>query len=139
MSEFGPQFQNVEFLVTKEELNKILKKRVVGQYEKLFTMWMEYNDFDVVFLAGGTNKIPILQEIVKKKFPKAKIIIDGQIEIITATGAAIHGVQILNGEIEPFSNFERFRAVEQESTATMTKSERHVVTRSFSIIDICNL
>uniref|UniRef100_A0AC34RDX4 Heat shock protein 70 n=1 Tax=Panagrolaimus sp. JU765 TaxID=591449 RepID=A0AC34RDX4_9BILA len=82
-----------------------------------------YNDFDIVFLAGGTNRIPILQEIVKKKFPKAKIIIDGQVEIITATGAAIHGLQILNGEIEPFSNFERFRAVEQESTVTMTKSE----------------
>ena len=39
---------------------------------------------------------------MKEMFPNANLIIDGELEIITATGAAIHALQVLNGEVQPY-------------------------------------
>uniref|UniRef100_A0AC34RH45 Heat shock protein 70 n=1 Tax=Panagrolaimus sp. JU765 TaxID=591449 RepID=A0AC34RH45_9BILA len=88
----------------------MFNEEIVERYQEMLLQWKEKYDFDVIFLAGGTNRIPILQEIVKKEFPNGKIIMDGQVEIITATGAAIHGLQLLNGDCVPLSSFTRFNA-----------------------------
>ena len=56
---------------------------------------------DIVFLAGGTCRIPLIQRWIKETFPKADVRIEEQLETITATGAAIHALQILSGEVEP--------------------------------------
>ena len=61
-----------------------------------------FDNVNIVFLAGGTCRIPFVQKWVGDQFPKAKVIIDGELEIITATGAVIHALQVLNGEIEPY-------------------------------------
>ena len=61
-----------------------------------------FNNVDIAFLAGGTFRIPFLQNQVKDMFPNAEIIIDGQLEIITATGAALHALQVLSREVEPY-------------------------------------
>ena len=53
-------------------------------------------DIDIVFLAGGTCKIPFVQGWIRKQFPNAKMVIDEQLETITATGAAVHALQVLN-------------------------------------------
>ena len=60
------------------------------------------DDIKFVFLAGGTCKIPFVQRWIEKQFPKAEIIIDGQIETVTATGAVIHALQVLNNEVQPY-------------------------------------
>ena len=61
-----------------------------------------FNDVDIVFLAGGTCRIPFVQRWIKEQFPKAEIIIDGELEIITATGAVVHALQLLHEEIGPY-------------------------------------
>ena len=61
-----------------------------------------FKDVDIVFLAGGTCRIPFVQEWIKEIFPEAEMIIDGELEIITATGAALHALQVLSGEVEPY-------------------------------------
>ena len=60
------------------------------------------NNADIVFLAGGTCRIPFIQKWHKKLLRKAQIIMDGELEIITATGAAVHALQVLSGEVEPY-------------------------------------
>ena len=62
----------------------------------------QLNDVGVVFIAGGTCRIPFVKKWIEHQFPKAKCIMDGQCEIITATGAAIHALQVLNNEVEPY-------------------------------------
>ena len=65
-------------------------------------MYYTLSDVDIVFLAGGTCRMPFFQEFIKEISSGAKIIIDGELEIITATGAAIHALQVLSGEVEPY-------------------------------------
>ena len=60
------------------------------------------NDVNIAFLTGGTCRIPHIQKWIKEQFPKAEVIMGGELEIITATGAAIHGLQVQNGEVEPY-------------------------------------
>ena len=67
------------------------------QSEKIYST---LKDVDIVFLAGGTCRIPFFKNFIKQMSPKAELIIDGELEIITATGAAIHALQVLNKEIE---------------------------------------
>uniref|UniRef100_A0AC34RL32 Actin-like ATPase domain-containing protein n=1 Tax=Panagrolaimus sp. JU765 TaxID=591449 RepID=A0AC34RL32_9BILA len=108
MSEFDPKLENTTFVVEKTMFDDMFNEEIVERYHEMLLQWKEKYNFDVIFLAGGTNRIPILQEIVKKEFPNGKIIMDGQVEIITATGAAIHGLQLLNGDCVPLSSFTRF-------------------------------
>ena len=77
-------------------------KRMGWEYSPSEDMYLTLKDVDIVFLAGGTCRIPFFKKIIKKLSPKAEIIIDGQLEIITATGAAIHALQVLSGEVEPY-------------------------------------
>src|SRR5690606_2510897 len=60
------------------------------------------NDVDIVFVPGGTCRIPFVLERIIEMFPKAETIMDRELEIITATGATIHALQVLNGEVEPY-------------------------------------
>lgn len=85
---------------------------------QVLSTWKTTGLFDVIFLAGGTHRNQILQDIVRKTFSKAKIIMDNQVEIITATGAAIHGLQVLNNETMPFSVYERFKTTVNQSSCT---------------------
>ena len=62
-------------------------------------------DVDIAFLAGGTCRIPFFKNFIKELSPKMEIIMDGELEIITATGAAIHALQVLNNEVEPYIKF----------------------------------
>ena len=55
-----------------------------------------------MFLAGGTCRIPFIQKWIKEQFPEAEIITYGELETVTATGAAIHALQVLNKEVEPY-------------------------------------
>ena len=64
--------------------------------------YSQFNDVDIVFLAGGTCRIPFVQKWIKEQFPNAEMIMGGELEIITATGAAIHALQVLSGEVEPY-------------------------------------
>ena len=73
----------------------------------------------IVFLGGGTCRIPFIQQWIKDHFPRAKVIIDGQLEIITATGAAIHALQICSGEVEPYIKF-----IEEESSGSNRDSKQ---------------
>ena len=59
------------------------------------------NNIDIVFLAGGTCRIPFIKGWITDQFPNAEVI-DGELEVITAKGAAIHALQVLSGEIEPY-------------------------------------
>ena len=56
----------------------------------------------IVFLAGGTCRIPFIKKKIQKTFPGSKLIIDDKLEVITAEGAATHALQVLNGEVEPY-------------------------------------
>uniref|UniRef100_A0AC34R9T4 Uncharacterized protein n=1 Tax=Panagrolaimus sp. JU765 TaxID=591449 RepID=A0AC34R9T4_9BILA len=96
-----------EKLVLKKEMFNDVFKEIAKRYSELLHYWKEKYDFDIIFLAGGSNRMPILQNIVRETFPHCKIIMDGEVEIITATGAAIHGLQILNKETVPLSDFKR--------------------------------
>ena len=75
-----------------------------------------FNNVDIAFLAGGTFRIPFLQNQVKDMFPNAEIIIDGQLEIITATGAALHALQVLSGEVEPYVEITEQESNEQNQS-----------------------
>ena len=59
-------------------------------------------DVNLVFLAGGTCRIPFVQKWIKGRFPNAEIIIEKELEVITVTGAALHALQVLNGEVKPY-------------------------------------
>jgi len=65
---------------------------------------------DLVFLTGGTCRIPLVQKWVGNQFPNAECVIDGELEIITASGAIIHGLQVLSGEVKPCIKFEKYQA-----------------------------
>uniref|UniRef100_A0AC34PWK1 Heat shock protein 70 n=1 Tax=Panagrolaimus sp. JU765 TaxID=591449 RepID=A0AC34PWK1_9BILA len=54
-----------------------------------------------VYLVGGTCRIPYIQNLFKEIFGENKVIIPNNLQEITATGALIHGLMILNGEIKP--------------------------------------
>src|SRR5690606_37653463 len=66
------------------------------------TVHPPFDDVNIVFLAGGTCRIPFVQIWIKEIFPNAEVKIDEQLETITATGAAIHALQVCSGEIEPY-------------------------------------
>lgn len=53
-----------------------------------------------VFLVGGSCRIPYIQNYFKSIFGEDKLIVPNNLQGITATGALIHGLQILNGEID---------------------------------------
>lgn len=54
-----------------------------------------------VFLVGGTCWIPYIQNYFKSVFGEDKVVVPNNLQNITATGALIHGLQILNGFVEP--------------------------------------
>ena len=62
----------------------------------------ELKNVNTVFISGGTCRIPFIQRWIKKQFPNANFIMDNQIEIITATGAAIHALQVINDNVTPY-------------------------------------
>ena len=53
-------------------------------------------------MAGGTCRIPFVQKRIQEMFLNAELIMDGELEIITATGAAVHALQVLYKEVEPY-------------------------------------
>ena len=59
-------------------------------------------DIDFVFLVCAIPKLSLIERLIKKTFPNSRIIRGEQSEIITSTGAAIHALQILNKEVEPY-------------------------------------
>jgi len=61
-----------------------------------------FDDVNFVFLAGGTCRIPFISKWINEQFPKAEVIISDELEVITATGAAVHALQVLSGEVEPY-------------------------------------
>ena len=84
--------------------------------EKLFLKFpnlLEINDFNnsslnqinVVFLSGETCKTPFIQERIQSMFPETHLIIDDELENITAKGAAVHALQISSNETLPFVSF----------------------------------
>ena len=85
----------------------------VQRYKDNYWMGLQDNppieNVDIVFLAGGTCRIPSIQTKIKQLFPNARMIIDGELEIITATGAALHALQVLNGEVEPYVSYNKDR------------------------------
>ena len=87
-----------------------------------------FNDVNIVFLAGGTFRIPFFQKQIKEIFPKAEVIMGGELEIITATGAAIHALQIMSGEVDPYAE-----VTEQKNDNLSHNSEQ-----SRSDIEPCN-
>ena len=74
-------------------------------------MQLPLNDIDIVFLAGGTCRIPFVKQWTKKIFPNAEIKIDGDLEIITATGAIIHALQVLSKEINPYISYDKHKVI----------------------------
>ena len=75
------------------------RKRREGQFE---IRREKLEDVYVVFIAGATCRIPFIERWIHNQFPKAKLIKHTELEIITATGAAIHALQIENGEVKPY-------------------------------------
>ena len=59
-------------------------------------------DVNFVFLAGEKDVINFAQKWIGKQFPTADIFMDKNLEIVTAIGAAIHGLQLQNEEVEPY-------------------------------------
>ena len=88
----------------KEYIND--KEKYYAEIEKIYfssdDMSFTLRDVDIIFLAGGTCRIPFFKKFMRKISPYAEIIMDGQLEIITATGAVIHALQVLSGEVEPY-------------------------------------
>ena len=78
-------------------------------------------DIHLVFLAGGTCRTPFMKQEIKKLFPKAELIIDGELEIITATGAAIHALQVLNGEVQPYVDVKSIQEKEPSTSRELMK------------------
>ena len=64
--------------------------------------YAQFADLNIVFLAGGTCRIPFVQRWIKEIFPNAEVKIEEPLETITAIGAAIHALQVLNKEVEPY-------------------------------------
>ena len=91
-----------EFLKYKHyQLPRQNKSRSRHDIEE-YGMNVPFNDVSIVFLAGGICRIPYVQKWIKKLFPKAELITKGELEIMTATGAVIHALQVLRGEFEPY-------------------------------------
>jgi len=87
------------------------ERKLRCKQEKGCETYSPLNDVDIVFLAGGTCRIPFILKEIQKQFPKAEIIPDEEsiiyekLETITATGAAIHALQVVSGEIKPYIKF----------------------------------
>ena len=90
-----------------------------------------------VFLAGGSCRMPFVKHWIKKLFPEAEMIIGGQLEIITATGAAIHALQVLNGEVQPYVDVNDIQE-NQSSTYEELKLE-YDIQMSQSLQNILNI
>ena len=96
------------FNITKLRYERLEKYPLISQREYRcrpssgLDVVSPFDDVNIVFLAGGTFRIPLLQKQIKEIFPNAEVVIDRELEIITATGAAIHALQVLNGEVEPY-------------------------------------
>ena len=82
-----------------------------------YTPFYPLPDVNIVFLAGGTCRIPFVQNWVKRNFPGAKII-EEQLQILAGIGAAVHALQVLSGEVEPY-----VKAIKQEGNESSTSEE----------------
>ena len=66
------------------------------------TTSLPLNGIKYTFLVGGMCKIPFIKSWIAKQFPGSVVIADEGLETITAFGAAIHGLQVLNREVDPY-------------------------------------
>uniref|UniRef100_A0AC34RB68 Heat shock protein 70 n=1 Tax=Panagrolaimus sp. JU765 TaxID=591449 RepID=A0AC34RB68_9BILA len=128
MCDLGSKIQN-DLVLKKKVVDDIFSNDLVKRFVLCLPFRSEESTVDLIFLAGGTSRISIFHDSIKQKFPNAKIIMDGEVEVITATGAAIHGLQILNKEIEPFTEFQRFKNFEYKESiqkeAKIDESMKH--------------
>uniref|UniRef100_A0AC34R3E8 Uncharacterized protein n=1 Tax=Panagrolaimus sp. JU765 TaxID=591449 RepID=A0AC34R3E8_9BILA len=75
----------------------------VSEFQVKLEGCKSYCNIDYVFLAGGTCRIPYVQNTIKKVFSDldpSRIVIDPELEIITAQGALIHGC-LMKRKIKP--------------------------------------
>ena len=96
--------------------------------------FLPVNDIDIVFLAGGTCRIPFVREWIRKQFSERVKIIEDELEIITAKGAAIHALQVLNGEIEPYIKITEYE--DDKSDMTIDKLNKMDKENSYSKKDL---
>ena len=90
----------LDYIRKRHEFPNEKKKLCKTSFEPY--VYPPFDDVDIVFLAGGTCRIPFIQKWIGQQFPNAEIIIDGELEVIAATGAIVHALQVLNKETEPF-------------------------------------
>ena len=81
-----------------------------------YTRFSPLTDVNVVFLAGGTCRIPFVRDWIKGKFPKA-IMIEDQLQLQTGIGAVVHALQVLSGEVEPYIKIVK----EEEKTSSVSE------------------
>ena len=77
------------------------------------------DDIDIVLLFGKACITRFIQMPIKKMFPSSTIIIEEKCEKITATGATIHVLQVLNKEVNPY-----IEVVEHEINEVYAKNDR---------------
>ena len=94
VSDFDPCCKKI-CTIKRNELEEILSTKL---FSKNFTEnednFRQFKKIHMVFLGGGSCRITLLQEMAKKQFPDAKIIIDEELETIAATGAAMRALQL---------------------------------------------
>jgi len=97
-------FNNCKFYYDplKKYLLPFQRKLRCEQERKNCVPFSPLTDIDIVFLAGGTCRIPSIQKQIGKLFPNTRLIIEEKLETITTTGAAIHVLQVLDKEVQPY-------------------------------------
>lgn len=120
-----------------EDLNRDLFEITMKCVEEAMTgAKLEPDNIDDIILVGGSTKIPIIQEIIKKSFKKSKIVKTINSDEAVAVGAALEAARIAKltpenfrvSEVTPFSlgiklYNDKFRKVIDRFSATpITKS-----------------
>uniref|UniRef100_A0AC34RMC9 Uncharacterized protein n=1 Tax=Panagrolaimus sp. JU765 TaxID=591449 RepID=A0AC34RMC9_9BILA len=104
LSEFDPSVEGFHKITREWFENNIMDKLTLNPNNNLISEISEFSfklegcksycNIDYVFLAGGTCRIPYVQNTIRKVFSDldpSRIVIDPELEIITAQGALIHG------------------------------------------------
>lgn len=75
--------------------------------------------------------MPFVQRKIREMFPRAKLIADKELETITASGAVVHALQVLNKEVEPYMRSIGYQALEEERHHDLENLDNQL----FSIVD----
>jgi len=87
------------YYITRDIFNNLLiENNIINNINKILINDLNNFKYDNIILIGGTSKIQILQDIIKKNIPNVNLIIHPNLEYVVSEGACIYANIIENNK-----------------------------------------